>query len=115
MKTQFILRLAAPFYEQVRADLARPHPFAAERVGFLFTRMGTGSPGTTLLFPVVYLALPDEQYVEENDPEVGAAITGGAIRGAMLQVLQTGMGAFHVHVHAYHRGQPRISPADCRD
>jgi hypothetical protein len=115
MKTQLIIRLAGPLYERVKADLARPHPFAAERVGFLFTRIGTGPQGTTLLFPVDYISLRDDQYIDENDPLIGAAINGDAIRSAMQRVLNTGMGALHVHMHAHHRGQPHFSSIDWRD
>ncbi len=115
MSTQLILRLAHPLYEQVRADLTRPHPFAAERVGFLFTKAGTGPGGSILLFPVDYLPLQDEQYVDENDPLIGAAISGDALRSAMQRVLDTGMGALHVHMHAHHRGRPRFSPTDWHD
>jgi hypothetical protein len=115
MKTQLIIRLAGPLYECAKADLARPHPFAAERVGFLFTRIGTGSQGTTLLFPVDYISLRDDQYVDENDPLIGAAIAGDAIRSAMQHVLNTEMGALHVHMHAHHRGQPYFSSIDWHD
>jgi len=115
MKTLLIIRLAGPLYERVKADLAHPHPYAAERVGFLFTRIGTGPHGTTLLFPVDYLSLQDNQYVDENDPLVGAAINGDAIRSAMQHVLNTGMGALHVHMHAHHRGRPYFSPTDWHD
>ena len=115
MKTQLIIRVASPLYEHVKADLASPHPFAAERVGFLFTRIGTGPQGTTLLFPTDYMPLQDNQYVDENDPLIGAAISGNAIRGAMQYILNTGMGALHVHMHAHHRGQPYFSSIDWHD
>lgn len=115
MSTQLIIRLADSLYEKVRADLTRPHPFAAERVGFLFTKTGTGPGGSVLLFPVDYLSLPDEQYIDENDPFVGAAINGDALRSAMQRVLDTGMGGLHVHMHAHHSGRPCFSPTDWHD
>jgi hypothetical protein len=114
MKTQLIIRLAGSLYEHVKADLARPHPFAAERVGFLFTRVGTGPQGTTLLFPVDYMSLQDDQYIDENDPRIGAAINGDAIRSAMQHVLNTEMGALHIHIHTHHRGRPYFSSIDWR-
>lgn len=114
MTTSVHIRLARSLYEQVKTDLRRPHPFAAERVGYLFTRTGTGPEGITLLFPVEYLALPDDLYVEVADPQVGAAISGAAIRSAMQRVLDTDMGALHVHLHA-HPGSPLFSRIDWRD
>jgi len=114
MKTSVIVRLARPLYERVKRDLERPHPFAAERVGFLFTRPGAGPAGVALLFPVEYLPMEDQHYVEAADPGIGAAIRGDAIRGAMQRVMDTGLGALHVHLHAHH-GRPRFSPTDLKD
>lgn len=108
------IRLARPLFERVQCDLRRPHPFAAERVGFLFTCTGSGPAGTTFLFPVDYLVVPDSQYVDARKPWVGAAINGDATRGAMQQVMATGLGALHVHLHD-HRGVPRFSPTDWCD
>ncbi len=115
MSRLLIIRLAYPLYKAVKADLTRPHPFAAERVGFLFSKVGIGPDGVILLLPVDYLPLPDEQYVDEGDPLIGAAINGAAIRSAMQRVLDSGMGAFHVHMHAYHTGCPHFSPTDWHD
>lgn len=115
MSRRVIIRLAYPLYEVVKTDLSRPHPFAAERVGFLFSKVGTGPDGLTLLLPVDYLPVPDEQYVDEGDPLIGAAINGAALRRAMQRVLDTGVGGLHVHMHAFHSGRPRFSPTDWQD
>lgn len=112
MNASVVIRLARPLVEQLLTDLRRPHPFAAERVGFLFTRIGTGPAGTTFLFPVDYLPVPDNQYVHTT--RVGAAINGGAIRSAMEHVMVTELGALHVHLHD-HCGVPRFSRTDWRD
>lgn len=114
VRQSVIIRFARPLFEDVVSDLQRPHPFAAERVGFLFTRMGSGPAGTTLLFPVDYVAVPDDQYVDVRKPWVGAAINGDAIRGAMQRVMTTGLGVLHVHLHD-HSGQPHFSPTDWHD
>lgn len=114
MNESVIIRIARPLYERVLADLERPHSFAAERVGFLFTRRGTGPAGMTLLFPVEYLPVADDHYLDEGRWDVGAAITGDAIRTAMQHVMVTGMGALHVHLHD-HRGRPHFSPIDWTD
>jgi hypothetical protein len=41
MTTHF--KITKSLLEQIRSDLCRPHPFAFERVGFLFIRPGTAS------------------------------------------------------------------------
>lgn len=115
MKALSIIRLAFPLYEAVKADLMRPHPFAHERVGFLFTRSGKGVQDVSMLFPVDYLSLPDEQYVDEKNLQIGAAIDGAAIRSAMQRVMDTGLGALHVHMHGYHQGKPHFSSTDWHD
>src|SRR5258708_1958291 len=61
------------------------------------------------------MSLQDDQYVDENDPLIGAAINGDAIRSAMQHVLNTEMGALYVHMHAHHWGQPYFSSIDWRD
>lgn len=103
------IRIMRSMLGQVREDLARPHPFAAERVGFLLFRVGNQAGTERLLLPERYIAIPDEQY--EDDPLVGARIGSGAIRNVMQAVLSTGMGALHVHGHG-HRGSPRFSRVD---
>lgn len=114
MNDSVIVRIPRPLFEHVLSDLRRPHAYAAERVGFLFTRAGSGPQGTTLLFPVEYLAVPDDQYLDEDDPWVGAAINGDAMRGAMQHVMATHLGALHVHLHDF-PGRPHFSPIDWRD
>lgn len=41
MTTHF--KITKSLLEEIRTDLCRPHPFAFERVGFLFVRAGTGT------------------------------------------------------------------------
>ncbi len=96
----------------MRADLERRHPFAAERVGFVFARMGNQGAGELQVLPTSYAPVPDANYIE--DSEVGARIDSTAIRAAMQTVLGQQLGAFHVHMHD-HRGQPRFSRVDLAD
>ena len=103
------LRIPNPLYDQIRADLERPHPFAAERVGFLFVRTGATGPGRLLLLGHAYHALVDERYID--DPEAGARIDSGAIREAMQRTLDGHGGVFHVHMHD-HNGKPGYSRMD---
>ena len=49
------LRLTRHLYEQVRADLARPHQFAAERVGFLFAELVNSNSATPLVLFTGYI------------------------------------------------------------
>jgi len=102
-------RIPQQLYLRVRADLARRHEFAAERVGFLSARLGNRAGEERLLLFSDYHSVPDDQYID--DPRSGARIDGIAIREGMQRVLDTGDGLFHVHHHA-HRGKPGFSWMD---
>ncbi len=104
-----LLRLRRDLLDAVHADLSRPHPFATERVGFLFCRSASLMPSSWLSLATDYLPVGDDDYL--HDTWVGARIGNRAIRAAMQRVLDTGDGAFHVHRHD-HRGHPRFSPVD---
>jgi hypothetical protein len=103
------IRIARRLYEQVRADLSRPHPFAAERVGFLFGRLGNAGTDDPLILMTAYSSLADARYID--DPLAGARIDSQAIRGAMQQVLNRGDGVFHTHSHDW-PGKPYFSRLD---
>ncbi len=105
----YIIRIPQVLYRQVIADLKRPHPYAAERVGFLFARPGTLSDGDALLLAYQYRPVADNQYV--RDYRSGARIGSDAIRGTLQGILDGAGSAFHVHLHN-HRGQTRLSPMD---
>ena len=108
------IRLLKSLYERILADLQRPHPFASERVGFLFARMGAAAGATHLVFPLDYVPIPDDQYLPTTDFDIGAEISSEAIRVTMQRVMCTGEGAFHVHLHE-HLGCPRFSRVDMHD
>ncbi len=106
------IRFTGAMHQSILQDLMRPHPFAAERVGFATNRMGTLADGGRLLLLNRYHPVPDEQYLD--DPTVGARIGPEAITWAM----QAGYygrprheGLLHVHLHA-HRGKTRMSRVD---
>ena len=107
--TRITLRIPGALYRRMKCDLERPHPFADERVGFLFVRTGRLEAGGLLLLGHAYHALADERYLD--DPKAGARIDSGAIREAMQKVLDGQGGAFHVHLHN-HVGKPRYSGMD---
>jgi len=93
------LRLTRRLCDEVRVDLARPHAFAAERVGFLFGRLGNAQTNDPMVLFTGYSSLDDERYI--NDPNSGARIDSHAIRGAMQQVINRHEGVFHVHMHEW--------------
>jgi hypothetical protein len=96
---QLVLSLA-------RQDLARPHPFAYERVGFFRCRP-TGRPDLVVISG--YDPVPDENYV--HDSTAGACIGSAAIQSAMQRILMHKVGQIHIHQHE-HRGLPSPSRTD---
>lgn len=106
------VKISRDLYEKILTDLARPHSFAYERVGFLTSRIGNQGGETLLILFISYLSLDDAQYIE--DPSVGARINSSAIRMVMQHSLDTGEGIFHVHQHG-HRGIPYLSRTDLRE
>jgi len=103
------LKMLRALYENVREDLARPHEFAYERVGFLSAKLGNASSKEPFVLFTGFSPVPDDQYIEDHHS--GARINSDAIREAMQRVLDTGEGLFHVHGHE-HRGKPRFSFMD---
>jgi hypothetical protein len=102
-------KLTRPLLERVRDDLDRPHGFAGERMGFLFTRGGAGVNVSRIVIATDYVPVVDQDYVD--DPRVGARIGSAAIRSVMQRILDTKAGAFHVHLHS-HKGRPSLSRVD---
>jgi len=109
------IRLTGSLYGAILRDLTRPHPFAAERVGFVFGRTGSLTDEGRLVLLNRYHSIPDDQYVD--DPTVGARIGSEAITWAMQAVYygRPGReGIFHVHFHV-HEGETGMSPVDKRE
>lgn len=106
-----IFRARDDLLAAVRRDLHRPHPFAAERVGFPLCRAG-GVAGGVVILAADYHAVEDDDYLD--DPRVGAMMGPGAIRKAMQRAYNGGaqdVSLFHVHMHE-HRGTPGFSRVD---
>jgi len=96
---------------QVRADLARPHPFAFERVGFISA--GVAAAGDDLwLLAREYRPVDDNDYL--RDDSVGAMMGPEAIRKALQWAMKTGQAVFHVHTHGGN-GVPGFSGTDLRE
>jgi hypothetical protein len=103
------IRIPLSLERAIRTDLARPHAFAAERVGFLFCAANDLGSARPLVLARDYVPVGEEEYV--RDRRVGARIDANAIRGARQRVLERQEVAFHVHAHIG-RGMPRLSRTD---
>lgn len=106
-----IFRATSPFLFDVRRDLARPHRFAAERVGFISIRAANAGSNIILLAEG-YHPVADDDYID--DSTVGAMMGQEAIRKALNVALFKPVGMFHVHVHE-HMGRPSFSRTDLRE
>lgn len=95
--------------QNVLTDLRRPHPFAAERVGFLSCGVAGLKPAGWIILAQDFHPVADGDYM--NDRTVGAMMGAGAIRRAMQVALTNQTCMFHVHIHE-HRGKPRFSAID---
>lgn len=108
---RIIFKITAGVLDAMRTDLARPHPFAHERVGFLTA--GASAAGDALyLFGRSYRPVPDEHYVEDNS--VGAMIGRKAFGNSMARACDGPSALFHVHTHGG-RGLPQFSGIDLRE
>lgn len=106
------VRIPRAAYIRVKEDLARSHPFAYERLGFLSAKLGNTTGHEPLVLFTNYYPVTDNQYIE--DPHSGARINSEAIREGMQRVLDNGDGLFHVHSHGG-RGKPAFSFMDLEE
>ncbi|WP_439373034.1 hypothetical protein [Bradyrhizobium sp. DASA03120] len=102
------LKIAGSLLDQVRRDLARPHFFAHERVGFL-TAGAAAVAGDLMLLVRGYMPVADEDY--EVAPGVGARIGSNAMRKAAQAAYRPPSALLHVHTHGG-RGLPKFSGID---
>lgn len=105
------LRMTRAFWDELQADLRRPHAFAAERVAFAFGRRGVAPDGDVIVLSM-FASIDDADY--EDDPYVGARIGAQAIHKGLKQAALLRAAAFHVHAHA-HKGMPWFSRTDLRE
>jgi hypothetical protein len=89
-----------------------PHPFAAERVGFISVRATTAGDDSLVLLAADYFPLADDEYVD--DTSVGAMMGQEDIRKALEIALLRSVGMVHVHLHEHH-GRPHFSRIDVRE
>ena len=104
-----IVRMPRAFFAKVLGDVRRPHPVAFERTGFVFAKRTDISVDESLLFPVEYEPVADDNYVK--DYNAGATFNTVAIRAALQKARSTGLACLQVHAHE-HRGTPHFSGID---
>lgn len=108
------VKMTGRLHDEIRRDLTRPHAFAAERVGFVFGKIGTGESGKLVLL-TRYHSIPDGDYID--DPTVGARLGSSAMTWAMEEVYRgrpEREGIFHIHLHNI-PGETGMSRTDARD
>ena len=93
----------------IKEDLATPHQFAAERVGFLSCRVGAAERNGLIILADSYHPVADTDYVD--NPEAGATMGPDAIRKALQLAWHNHGSFFHVHIHE-HNGTPGFSRID---
>ena len=109
------IKFSSALYSEMMQDLARRHPFAAERVGFAFGRLASLGDQGCLVLLNRYQSIPDSEYLD--DATVGARIGPAALTWAMQEVYRgrpKQEGVFHVHLHA-HDGETGMSWTDRRE
>lgn len=104
-------RITESMLAGVRADLARPHPYAHERVGFLTAGCAWAADGDLLLAANGYRPVHDDDYIETDD--VGAQIDNDAMRQGVQAAYRSCAALLHVHTHGG-TGTPRFSSVDLR-
>jgi hypothetical protein len=109
---RILFKITGRLLREVKAQLARPHAFASERVGFLLCRVGLLDGGGLIILSHSMHDVADEDYID--DPTVGAMMGPAAIRKALQTAYQRQAAMFHVHLHL-HSGRPRFSRIDERE
>ncbi|PYT71654.1 MAG: hypothetical protein DMG39_12450 [Acidobacteria bacterium] len=104
-------KLSSAMLNHVIGDLVRPHPFAAERAGFIGCKVSRSREGI-LILGHTYMTLQDNWYTD--DQRYGCFFNADAMRAAMQFALTNDASMFHVHMHE-HMGLPWFSRIDLRE
>lgn len=110
--SRVILKISTEIYSGILNDLLRPHKYANERVGFLFSRSKKIWNGDYLVYLTEYKALDDEDYID--DPRFGSKFGSKPINDSISYGLERDMGVFHVHMHELSGGLPEFSDIDLK-
>jgi proteasome lid subunit RPN8/RPN11 len=97
--------------DTIRRDLARPHPFAHERVGFV-SASAAAAADEIIVLARAYRPVADLDYLP--DPSVGAMMGPEAIRKALQWAMSENVAIFHIHTHGG-GGRPGFSEIDLRE
>jgi hypothetical protein len=104
-------KITGRLMETIRRDLARPHPFAHERVGWVSAGLSSADDELWVLARG-YRSVADADYL--RDSSVGAMMGPEAIRKALQWAMSEGVAIFHVHTHGG-CGRPDFSGIDLRE
>ena len=104
-----VFRIPRLLLDEIHADLSRLHAFAAERVGFVSCKLAELTGDRLAVLAHQYHPVRDEHY--EDDPSVGAMISGSAFREVLQFAYSHRSCIFHVHRHE-HFGRPGFSRVD---
>ena len=105
-------RLTMNLLDRIHKQLSLPHPFAAERVGFISCGLSQLPNNGLLILAESYLAVADSDYID--NPHYGALMSSPAIRKALQFSFKNRKVMFHVHRHE-HKGHPKFSSIDLRE
>ena len=105
------IKVPSAMLTTIRADLARPHQFAYERVGFLTAGAALFDGNGLLLLARDYRPVDDEDYVP--DRSVGVKIGADAMRKALQAAYRPASTVLHIHTHGG-LGRPHFSGVDRR-
>jgi hypothetical protein len=105
------IKVPSAMLATIRADLARPHRFAHERVGFLTAGAASFDSDALLLLARDYRPVDEEDYVP--DPSVGVKIGADAMRKALQAAYRPAAAVLHIHTHGG-LGRPHFSGVDSR-
>lgn len=109
---RILFRLRQDLLADIHQDLSRPHPFAAERAGFVTCGAGALPGSGLVLMAAEYHSVADTDYV--SDSRVGAMLGPGAFRAILQIAYRRPSAIFHIHRHE-HRGKPVPSQVDRRE
>ena len=106
-----IIKMSPLLLAAARADLARLHAHAAERVGFVTAGCSWHQDGRLVLLAREYLPVDDADYV--RNPKVGAMIGPDAMRKGLQRAYASRSALLHVHTHGG-LGPPTFSSVDLK-
>jgi hypothetical protein len=109
LRLNITIRMTRALWAEMQSDLNRDHPFAAERVGFLFAEAAMLPAGALLLLPTTWSPIRDQDYLD--DSSAGATIGPAAFRQVLQSTYRAPMSLLHVHRHE-HPGRPGFSRKD---